>query len=415
MKTDLLKLPTKPGVYLYYNSNDEIIYVGKAINLKKRITQYFQAGDALGPKTKTLVSQIVKIDTKIVNSEIEALVLEAKLIKKYRPKYNSLLKDDKSYLYITISHHSIPIVSTAHVTNLPPRASIYGPFPNSSAVNSLLKTIRRIFPYYSKKHPPTHCLYCHLHLCPGPNPDQKKYRQDIGKIKKILNGNFKVLQRQLQQEIKHSTATENFESAIVARDQLSAINYIVSGWHSLAQLFEHLNLPEDRLTQAVNELSSVLRIEPFNRVECFDISQLGSRYFVGSMVVWQNGRIDKSQYKKFKIKTKFTPDDQFMIREVVYRRLKHPEWGTPDLIVVDGGKPQVSAVSRINDLPSTIHLIGLAKKFETIILKNNQGWAEINLPQNSSALNLLKSLRDEAHRFANRYRQELMSKSFCAS
>jgi len=125
------------------------------------------------------------------------------------------------------------------------------------------------------------------------------------------------------------------------------------------------------------------------------------------MVVWQNDEIDNSAYRKFKIRTKATPDDQYMMKEVVYRRLNHPEWGTPDLIVVDGGKPQVSAVASITTLP----LIGLAKREETIVIKNNDHWQEIKLPQKSQALLLLIRLRDEAHRFANRYRRELISKS----
>jgi excinuclease ABC subunit C len=132
---------------------------------------------------------------------------------------------------------------------------------------------------------------------------------------------------------------------------------------------------------------------------------MGTKYFVGSMVVWQNGNIAKNEYRKFKIYTKLTPDDQYMMKEVVYRRLKHLKWGTPDLIILDGGKPQVSAVSDITDYP----LIGLAKKQETIVIKSKGSWVEINLPPKSQALLLLEKLRNEAHRFANKYRKELMS------
>jgi len=188
---DLDKLPTTPGVYIYRNLIGEIIYVGKAINLKKRVSQYFQRHDALGPKTHTLVSQIDSIETKVVASEIEALILESSLIKKYRPKYNSLLKDDKSYLYITISKNRLPFISTARSSNLPGNADIFGPFPNGFAVKTLLRTIRHIFPFYTTAlHPKTKCLYCHLGLCPGPDPDMKLYRLNISKIKNILKGRF---------------------------------------------------------------------------------------------------------------------------------------------------------------------------------------------------------------------------------
>ncbi|OGL52246.1 hypothetical protein A3K55_02680 [Candidatus Shapirobacteria bacterium RBG_13_44_7] len=408
---NLKKIPTKPGVYIYRNSKGDIIYIGKAINLKKRVSQYWERDDALGPKTKVLISQVASIETKIVTSEIQALVLEASLIKKYRPKYNSLLKDDKSYLYITISRGQIPIVSTARSSNLPQHSDIFGPFPNGSAVNSLLKTIRHIFPFRtSLRHPQPQCLYCHLHLCPGQNPNSQAYRQTINKIKQILRGRFHLLQKQLKKEMQQLSATQNYEAALTTRNQLDAINYVVSGWHNLSGFFDKINLPEDQQSQALNELFTTLgpylKIKHLNRLECFDISQLGHNYFVGSMVVYQDGKIDPSQYRKFKIKTKFTPDDQFMIREVVYRRLGHPEWGSPDLIIVDGGKPQVSSILPITSVP----IIGLAKKFETIVIKSPDNWVQINLPPQSSALHLLEQLRNEAHRFANRYRQELISR-----
>ncbi|HBP51288.1 MAG: Excinuclease ABC, C subunit domain protein [Candidatus Shapirobacteria bacterium GW2011_GWE1_38_10] len=412
---DLQNIPTSPGCYIYRNSVGEIIYIGKAINLKKRVSQYFKRDNALGPKTKALVSQVASIETKTVGSEIEALILESSLIKKYHPKYNSQLRDNKSYLYICISKSKIPTVFTAHSSNLPPHADIFGPFPDGSSVKSLLKTIRRLFPFRSvEKHPKTPCLYCHLGLCPGLNPDSKTYHQNIIKIKKILNGHFKSLLTSLNKEMKIASKSVEYEKALILKDQIDSLNYIVSGWHNLKNLYVDINLPEDKQSQAIESLETTLRpylnIKNIHRIECFDISQMGTNYFVGSMVVWQNGNIDTSEYKKFKIRSKATPDDQFMMKEVIYRRLRHPEWGTPDLIVVDGGKPQVSAISPITDLP----LIGLAKRIETIVIKNADSWVEINLPARSEALLLLERLRNEAHRFANRYRKELMSKSLAS-
>ena len=418
---DLQKIPENPGCYIYRNSTGEIIYVGKAINLKKRVSQYFQRDDALGPKTKTLVSQIASIETKTVGSEIEALILESSLIKKYHPKYNSQLRDNKSYLYICISKSKIPIVFTAHSSNLPPHSDIYGPFPDGFSVKSLLKTIRRLFPFRSQEtHPKGDCLFCHLGLCPGPNPDSKIYHQNILKIKKILNGRFNSLLVSLKKDMKIASKSEEYEKALQLKNQIDSLEYIVSGWHDLKNLYAGINLPEDKQSQAIESLETTLKpylnIKNIHRIECYDISQMGTNYFVGSMVVWQNGHIDNSEYKKFKIKSKATPDDQFMMKEIIYRRLQHPEWGTPDLIVVDGGKPQVSSVETLHatSLPmfnSTINIIGLAKKQETIVIKNADSWVEINLPENSQALLLLESLRNEAHRFANKYRKELMSKN----
>ncbi|MBP6891322.1 GIY-YIG nuclease family protein [Candidatus Shapirobacteria bacterium] len=410
---DFSVLPESPGVYIYRNSMDEIIYVGKAINLKNRISQYFLGDNALGPKTKVLVSQIYSVETKTVNSEIEALILEASLIKKYHPKYNSLLKDDRSYLYICITKEKIPRIFTAHSSNLPPKAAIYGPFPDASAAKSLLKTIRNLFPYRGKEnHPKVKCLYCHLGLCPGPNPDPKIYNQNILKIKKILNGKITSLLNILTKEMKIASKSQDYELALKIKRQIDSLNYITSGWQSLKSMFENINLPDDKNSQAIDELQAILKpyfsIKKINRFEVYDISQLGNNYFVGSMVVWQNGYIDKSQYKKFKIKSKQIPDDQFMLREVVSRRLRHHEWDFPDLIVVDGGKPQVSSVSQITNLP----IIGLAKKEETIVIKGKTKWVDIILPKYSKALLLLENLRNEAHRFANSYRKQLISRAY---
>lgn len=417
---DLTTLPTTPGVYIYRNFHGDIIYVGKAINLKKRVSQYFQRDDALGPKTSSLVSQIDTVETRQVESELQALILESNLIKKYRPKFNSLMKDDKSYQYICITKESLPRVFSCFQTAIPDNCDAFGPYPGGSAIKQLLKSLRRIFPYRSQEvHPSRPCLYCHLHLCPGPNPDPKKYRRNIGLLKKVLRGSVTSIQKQLATDIKQYSKSEDFESAIVARNQLQSLNYIVSGWRQISSLYQHVNLPDDRSHIATNELVTVLnpyfpQLNLINRVECIDISQMGLKHFVGSMTVWQNGILDHSQYRQFKINTKITPDDQFMIREVLYRRLQHPEWGIPDLIVVDGGKPQVSSANQLIGLSlpvDNVPIIGLAKKLETIVILHQHQFEEINLPHNSQGLNLIRSLRDEAHRFANRYRKKLMQKA----
>ncbi len=413
-------LPGKPGVYIYKNIDHEIIYVGKAINLKKRVNQYFQRDDALGPKTLQLVSQITDIDFHVVGSEIEALILEASLIKEYRPKYNSQLKDDKSYVYISISKDKYPLITPAFKSNLANNATLYGPFPNSTAVRSLLKTIRHIFPYYSQKHPKgVQCLYCHLGLCPGPDISVKDYRKTVNRIKSVLDGNFKKLISRLSKEMNLYAKAENYEMAKVRRDQINALNYVISGWENLNHLYDRIELQEDQIGKALRELKMVLapymaKVTDIFRIEAYDISNLGSKFFVGSMVVFQNDKIDVDEYRKFKIYTKDTQDDQYMIKEVVWRRLKHLEWTIPQILLVDGGKPQVSAANDvIKERPElNITLIGLAKKNETIVIKTATEWVEINLPKNSPSLQLLQRLRDEAHRFANRYRKDLIKRSF---
>ncbi len=409
---DLKSIPSNPGVYIYKNSDNKIIYIGKAINLKKRVTQYFQRDDALGPKTLQLVSNIAKIDYQIVNSEIEALILESSLIKQYRPKYNSQLKDDKSYIYITISKDKIPLIKPAFKSNLNQNSIFFGPFPDSSAVKNLLKTIKTIFPFYSSHHGLKKCLYCHLNLCPGPNPDIKEYKKNISKIKSILNGNFSRLISKLNKEMISFSKLENFEMAKTRRDQINAINYVISGWRNLNNLYQKVDLQEDQTGKALEGLKTILspyfpNLKNINRIEAFDISNLGSKYFVGSMVVAQQGTFNKNEYRQFKIYSKVTPDDQFMIKEVIYRRLKHSEWNYPDLILVDGGKPQVSATVSISNCP----IIGLAKKEEIIVIKTGDSWEEIKLPKNSPSLQLLQNLRNESHRFANKYRKVLIRKN----
>ena len=422
--SDVLKnLPHTPGVYIYKNQEGTIIYVGKAIDLKRRVTQYFQRDDALGPKTASLVAEIANISTHTVGSEIEALVLEASLIKKYKPKYNSQLKDDKSYTYIVISKGTFPLVYAAKRTNLNTDEDTYfGPFPNGSAVRNILKTLRKIFPFYVKpNHPSIKCLYCHLGICPGPNPDKKTYLKNIHGVKSILSGRFNKIKADLRRGLKAYSKAEEYEKAAVVRDQLQSLEYITAGWQHLDALFSDINVADDKVSSSLEGLrTTLLPYFPFlsslYRLECYDISNFGPNFFVGAMTVFQGDRLASDEYRKFKIKTKESQDDQFMIREIVFRRLKHYDWEYPQIIIVDGGKPQLSAIySIIKSFPESplrnIAVIGLAKKFETIVINNHDKWVEINLPPDSNSLHLLQQLRDEAHRFANRYRKELMKVS----
>ena len=408
---NIKNIPPSPGVYIYKNSDNKIIYIGKAVNLKNRVSQYFKSDEALGYKTTQLVSQIANIDFKVVGSEIEALILESSLIKQYRPKFNSQLKDDKSYLYITISKDKIPLIRSAFKSSLNKNCLFFGPFPDSVAVRSLLKTIRTIFPFYSSVHGPKKCLYCHLGLCPGPIPDLKEYRKNIFRIKHILNGNFSKLISKLEKEMTVFSKSQNFELAKIRRDQITSLKYITSGWKNLNNLYQKVDLQEDQISKSLRDLKTILSpyfpdLKNINRFEAYDISNSVSTYFVGSMTVFQQGRISKDEYRQFKINSKITPDDQFMIKEVIYRRLKHLEWQFPDFILVDGGKPQVSAATSITNIP----VIGLAKKQEIIVIKIGDSWEEIKLSKNSPSLQLLQQLRDEAHRFANRYRNQLVKK-----
>ncbi len=425
IKKIIEKLPRSPGVYIFKDSKGEVIYVGKAIRLRDRVRQYFYRDNALGPKTKELVSKIKKIETREMDSEIEALVLEARLIKKYRPKYNSQLKDDKSYVLIGISKEDLPLIFKTRQNREKIRADYYGPFPDGGSVQYLLKTIRRIFPYRScKRLPKKVCLYYHIGLCPGICDEKvskmsgEEYRQRVGYIKKLLGGRTDSLMKDLRREMKKAAKKEEFEKAEEIKKQMESLEYVTSGWQRVKNLTDKVELLEDSAERIEKELLSVLKkdfpnLKKIERIEGFDISNLG-RTFVGAMSVWEKGSLSKDEYRKFKVYSKESQDDQFMMREVVYRRLKHPEWKKADIILVDGGRTQVSAAleaARAQGKVGACIVLGLMKKEEIMVFKTKDGFREVRLPKQSEGRQVLQLLRNEAHRFANRYRKELREKN----
>jgi excinuclease ABC subunit C len=404
------------------DKKDNILYVGKAKNLKKRVSSYFLKGISFGTKTHIMVSQIVKIKTIIVNSEIEAFLMENAYIKKYRPKYNIKLTDDKAYPMIRITaKDECPKVLMARRPD--DKHSIYfGPFPNSSKqLRLVLKTIRRIFPYQSvPNHAKKICLYNHLGLCPCPPmlklPEEKiEYRKDIKHIINFLDGNTKKIIKELKKERDILSNEEKFEKADLLQRKIDAIRLITGPFYNNdLDLNVDPNLTDDLRKKEMDGLIKILKnngtaIKRLDRIECYDISNISGTNPVGSMVVFTNAEKNGSQYRKFKIRTLSTPNDFGMMEEVLKRRLKHAEWPMPNLMIVDGGKGQVStAVKVLQDLNLNIPLIGLAKREETIVTPELM---EISLPKDSSALKLIMRIRDEAHRFAITYHRKLRSKS----
>jgi len=377
----------------------------------------------LGTKTNILVSQIVKIKTIITSSEIEAFLLESHYIKKYKPKYNIKLTDGKAYLMVQITvNDKYPKVLM--VRRLDDKNSVYfGPFPNSAqALRIVLKTIRRIFPYQSiPNHAKKICLYHHLGLCPCPPVfDSEKLKKEYGKnirhIINFLNGNTKKIIKDLKKEREIFSKNEEFEKASVLQNKIQAIESITKpSYKTLLDLNINPNLTSDLREKEIDELTNILNYHGFDikslrRIECFDISNISGTNSTGSMVTFINGEKDGKWYRKFKIRTLNSPNDFGMTAEVLKRRLKHKEWAYPDLIVVDGGKGQVStAIKVLKDMNCKIPIIGLAKKQETIVTSDLK---EINLPKDSDALKLIIRIRDEAHRFAITYHKKLRSKNF---
>jgi len=414
-------LPLKSGVYLFLNQKNEVLYVGKAKNLKKRVRSYFTNLDKLGPKTKVLVSKTKKIKTITVASEIEALLLEANYIKKYKPKYNTRLTDGKAYPLIRITikdkYPKVLIVRKADYKN-----SIYfGPFPNSSALMLVLKTVRRIFPFQSAaNHPKRPCLYYHLGLCPCPDLFfVNEYRKNINYIIDFLKGKTKKVIKDLEIERGRLSKLEEFEKASNIQKKIDAIAYITNPAYKQFDYKTNLNLTQDVFDSQLSSLRYLLsqngiHAEKLERIECYDISNTSGTNATGSLVVLTNGENDSSQYRRFKIKnlpnSPNLPNDFAMMQQVISRRLNHAEWQMPDLIIVDGGKGQISsALKALKEKNIQIPVIGLAKKQETIITSN---FKEILLPKDSEALKLVMKIRDEAHRFAITYHRKLRTKTF---
>lgn len=411
-------LSQDPGVYLFFNKNGEVLYVGKAINLKKRVTSYFTNKKNLGEKTNLLVSQIDKIKTIRVESEIESLLLEANLIKKHQPKYNIKLTDGKAYPLIRITlKDSYPKVLVARRPD--DSNSIYfGPFPNTGAMRLVLKTVRKIFPFQSVlNHPNKLCFYSHLGLCPCPGVmKDKSYKKTIKHIIKFLNGQTKSVIRDLEKERNNFSKKEQFEDALLIQNKIDAIKLVTSKFYAPFEYEKNPNLREDMRSEELNLLMESLRKEKvmvtkLNRIECYDISNTSGKNATGSMVVFINGEKDSSLYRKFKIRGTYNdlPNDFAMMEEVITRRLTHNEWETPDLIIVDGGKGQISsAVKALVKSNVQIPIVGLAKQEEIIITAE---FKQILLSKESKQLQLVMRIRDEAHRFAITYHKKLRAKA----
>lgn len=420
-------LSTRPGIYLFLNQKGKVLYVGKAKNLKKRVSSYFLKNIELGTKTSILVSQIAKIRTIIVRSEIEAFLLESKYIKKHKPKYNVKLTDDKAYLMVRITiKDKFPKVLLARRPNDNPPAggSIYfGPFPNAAyALRTVLRTIRKIFPYQSTlNHAKRICLYYHLGLCPCPpvfnsENNKKEYQNNIKHIIDFLEGDTKKIIKDIEKERDLLSKNEEFEKANFLQNKINAIELITNPeYKSSLDLNVNPNINEDLREKELNDLIQILNknnvpIKNLDRIECYDISNISGTNPTGSMVTFTNGEKDGNWYRKFRIRTLSAPNDFGMMEEVLRRRLNHKDWSYPDLIIVDGGKGQVStAVKVLKSSNLEIPVIGLAKREETIVTSELK---EISLPKDSDALKLIMRIRDEAHRFAITYHRKLRSKSF---
>lgn len=413
-------LPHSPGIYIYRNKIGEIIYIGKAKDLNKRVHQYFQRDDAVGAKTLLLVSQIHSIETIETASELDALLLEAKLIHDNAPKYNVVLKDDKSPLYVLLTFSEpLPHVLTLRKSDLPKHINtsdaLFGPFQSAGVVRSLLRTLRHSVPYCTqKKRTGKPCFYWHIGLCnPCPSAagtDRTLYRKNIYRLRDILSGKSNTVLKEMEKDMKHAANQNNFEAAATIRNHIQNLYGMLSKRYDPTLYVSSDAAVEDIYANELSALGNVLGIPAPQRIECYDISNTGGKNATGSMVVLTGGRKDTSEYKHFRIRRGDTPNDFAMMTEVLTRRLGHPDWKKPDLIVIDGGKGQLSAVKQlVRDIP----VIGLAKRFEEIIIpRTDNTWKVLRLDLSSPALHVIERVRDEAHRFALSYHRLLRKKAF---
>lgn len=418
-----LNIPPTPGCYQFYNIKGQIIYIGKAANLKSRVLSYWQKSANLTPAKYAMLKQIVKIKWLETESEIEALLLESNLVKKHRPPYNITLRDDKRFTYIKISlADEIPGVFLTRAVDKAGR--YFGPFTSAQAARETVRAIRKIFPYCNmKKTQKRPCFYYQIGRCLGVCADKiskQEYLQQVikpiilflqGKKNKIIT-NYELRIRQLAENLeKNNINGANDEMLGKLKFELKNMKQVLASSRVLSV--------QEKYANDVIELAKILRLIKIpERIEGYDIANIFGREAVGSMVVFSHGEPDKNEYRKFKIKIgQGQANDVGMLKEMLERRFNN-EWPLPDLIVVDGGKAQLNAASSIiKKLKLAIPIIAIAKGagLRSSVAPDKlffPGQAKpLELPLASPALHLIKRARDEAHRFAIGYHRKLRSKA----
>jgi excinuclease ABC subunit C len=416
LKAKLKTLPAEPGVYFHRDTDRKIIYIGKAAVLKNRVMSYFQKGHK-DPKTRLLVADIADTEWIVAGSEAEALFLESEFIKRYKPKYNIDWKDEKNFVYVKIGTEEFPVVSYVR-RPMDDKSKYFGPFTSADALRRAMRMLRKVFPYVTHASwPKRGCLQYHLGLCPGPEEGAitaADYRKNLRKLELYLKGEQTKLMGQLEHEMQRAARKKVFETAARRRDQLTDLRSF--GKQMIFGDKEAFDLTRD---QALTGLQERLELKGIpRRIEAYDISHLGGTDNVASMVVFTDGVPNRDEYRRFKMH-RGGNDDTAHMREVITRRFgpKHSaEWPAPDLLLIDGGRPQLAAALGVLDAMSIgVPAIGLAKREEEVVRRVEQNFESILLPHTSHMLQLLQRVRDEAHRFAITYQSVLRGKRQTAS
>ncbi len=488
IRKKLSTLPHKPGVYLHKDRFGTVIYVGKARDLRKRVSQYFQPSRRMGwdLKFRALVEAIHDFDFHLVRSEPEALLLESRLIKELHPRYNVSFRDDKNYLMLKVNlNDPIPRFTLTRIKQ-DDGARYFGPFPNSGALRSTLALVRRQYhlrgcrPLTPTDRDYRHCLYAHLKYCTAPcigNVTREQYLEQVTAACDFLAGQCQEMQGQLEEEMRKAAANQEYERAADLRDMIADLKRTTRRTEKFERLPYTLPLAIDP-EKDLAELAQVLGLPaPPERIEGFDISNISGTFAVASMVRFKNGRPDRANYRRFKIKSVVGQNDFAAIAEVVRRRytrllkeasgqrerseeggeaipealqelvddvsaaakqrrtrgvqtdasaaavrehrapgdLPNLRSNLPELILIDGGKGQLGmACAELKKLGlEHIPIIGLAKEFEEIYRPGES--ESLRLSHDTGALKLLQRVRDESHRFANTYNAQLRLKRISES
>ncbi len=421
---DIERVPTTNGIYMFRN-DAEILYVGKSVNIRARVHSHIESAK-ISAKESGITGASTNIEYAVTDSEFNALLLESSLIQKYRPKYNVQWRDDKSYLYIKITtYDEYPKLFVVRKER-EKGSAYFGPFSSTRIANQLVRELRRIIPFCQQKSVgKSPCFYAKIGLCnPCPNviessPDEikpqlkKRYRRNISSILRILRGNIEPLLRDLHRELGNNIKKQEYEVAIGLRDRILRLqnllhNQIIGSGESTREF----NESEKALALLLDSVRTYFpRITELHRIECYDISNLLQKSATASMVVLIDGLTDRSEYRRFRIKNPQLHSDFSMLHDVLSRRFKQ-KWQLPDLLIVDGGRPQVKQVLKtLSSLHLSIPAIGIAKNPDRLVI-GNQSLKTVRFIRYNRGFNLIQQLRDESHRFARKYHLLLRNKHF---
>ncbi len=410
LKLDFKRIKESPGVYLFKDKNNNVLYVGKAKNLKARLKQYFHS---TSEKIKKLLKETYAVEILETKNEAEAIFKESDLIKKFSPPYNQLLRDDSKYFYLVFTDELFPKLLITHQPEKFKTKEVIGPFAEGSSLKTILNLIRKEIPFCTcrEKHQRI-CLNANLGLCFGfccqkeaqfTSQDITNYEENLQMIKKIFQGNLSLWKKKILKKMKKLLKEDKLEEASKLKKIYLALKKIEAHQDLIK---EESFLIENRLRKILVQLQEVFNLEKLpRRIEVIDISHFAGKEKVGILVTFIDGSYAPQFLKKFKIKTIFKPDDPRMIYEVLKRRLRHQEWGYPDLILVDGGKLQFKfAQKAVETTGIKLNVISLAKPKEEIYYDLEK--KPLNLKNFPELRDFILALDHKAHQIVIKYHRQ---------